>query len=61
MIGDSKEHVCAGRYEVIATHDPEAYQQGQFFYHSKAHEDRHVSTVGILSSTSKGRTPKLTT
>jgi hypothetical protein len=43
MIGDAKEHVCSGCYEVIATHDPEAYQQGSFYYHSKAHEDRHVS------------------
>ncbi len=43
MIGDAKEHICSGCYEVIATHDPEAYQQGTFYYHSKAHEDRHVS------------------
>ena len=43
MIGDAKEHVCSGCYQVIAPHDPEAYQLGSFFYHSKAHEDRHVS------------------
>jgi hypothetical protein len=43
MIGDAKEHVCSGCYQVIAPHDPEAYQQGRFFYHCKAHEDRHVS------------------
>jgi hypothetical protein len=43
MIGDAKEHICSGCYQVIAPHDPEAYQLGSFFYHSKAHEDRHVS------------------
>jgi hypothetical protein len=56
MSGDSKERVCAGCYEVIAPHDPEAYEQGDFFYHSKAHEDRHLSTVGIVFSRSKGQT-----
>jgi hypothetical protein len=43
MIGDAKEHICSGCYEVIATHDPEAYQQGTFYYHSKAHEEMHMS------------------
>ena len=43
VIGDAKEHVCSGCYQVIAPHDTEAYQQGNFFYHSKAHEDKHVS------------------
>ena len=43
MIGDAKEHICSGCYEVIASHEPEAYQRGTFYYHSKAHEDRHVS------------------
>lgn len=43
MIGDAKEHVCSGCYQVIAPQDPEAYQQGDYFYHSKAHEDKHVS------------------
>jgi hypothetical protein len=43
MIGDAKEHICSGCYQVIAPHDPEAYQQGDFFYHSKAHEDKHVA------------------
>ena len=43
MIGDAKEHVCSGCYEIIASHDPEAYQQGEFYYHSKSHEDRHAS------------------
>ena len=56
MCGDAKERVCAGCYEVIAPHDPETYQQGECFYHSKAHEDRHLSTVGILFSRLKERT-----
>ncbi len=43
MIADAKEHICSGCYEVIASHDPEAYQRGIFYYHSKPHEDRHVS------------------
>jgi hypothetical protein len=43
MIGDAIEHICSGCYEVIASHDPEAYQRGTFYYHSKSHEDRHVS------------------
>jgi hypothetical protein len=43
MIGDAKEHICSGCYQVIASHDPEAYQEGIFYYHSKAHEDMHVS------------------
>jgi len=43
MVEDAKEHICSGCYEVIASHDPEAYQHGAFYYHSKAHEDRHVS------------------
>jgi hypothetical protein len=43
MIADAKEHICCGCYEVIASHDPEAYQQGTFYYHSKAPEDRPVS------------------
>jgi hypothetical protein len=43
MIGDGKEHVCSGCYEIIATHDPEAFQRGNFYYHSAAHEDRHAA------------------
>jgi hypothetical protein len=43
MIGDGKEHVCSGCYEIIATHDPEAYQSGKFYYHSSAHETMHSS------------------
>jgi hypothetical protein len=42
MIGDAKEHVCSGCYEIIAPHDPEAYQEGTFYYHSRAHKDKHV-------------------
>jgi hypothetical protein len=43
MVGDAKEHICSGCFEIIASHDPEAYQQGAFYYHSKAHEDMHAS------------------
>ena len=43
MVGDAKEHICSGCYGVIAPHEPEAYQEGAFYYHSKAHEDMHVS------------------
>jgi hypothetical protein len=43
MIGDGKEHVCSGCYEIIATHDPEAYQSGAFYYHSNGHEEMHAS------------------
>jgi hypothetical protein len=41
MIGDGEEHICNGCYAIIATHEPEAYQIGTFYYHSKAHEDMH--------------------
>ena len=52
MIGDGKEHVCSGCYEIIATHDPEAYQSGKYYYHSGAHETMHASRSrnGVLSS-----------
>jgi uncharacterized protein (DUF169 family) len=43
MVGDAKEHICSGCYEIIAPHEPEAYQEGAFYYHSKAYEDMHVS------------------
>ena len=43
MIGDGQEHVCSGCYEIIATHDPEAFQRGKYYYHSAAHEDMHAS------------------
>jgi hypothetical protein len=46
MVGDAKEHICSGCYEVIASHDPEAYQRGTFHYHSKAHENWHVFRNG---------------
>ena len=46
MVGDGKEHICSGCHEVIATHEPEAYQRGAFYYHSKAHEGRHASRNG---------------
>jgi hypothetical protein len=43
MIGDGQEHTCSGCYEIIATYDPEAYQRGKYYYHSKGHENLHVS------------------
>ena len=43
MVQDAKEHICSGCYEVIASHDPEAYQKGAFYYHSEAHEAWHAS------------------
>ena len=43
MIGDGKEHICSGCREIIAPAEPEAYQDGDFYYHSKAHEDMHAS------------------
>ena len=46
MIGDAQEHICSGCYAVIASHEPEAYQRGTFYYHSKAHEHWHISRNG---------------
>ncbi|MBZ5642085.1 MAG: hypothetical protein LAO19_04945 [Acidobacteriia bacterium] len=43
MVGDAKVHICSGCNEIIAPYDPEAYQEGTFYYHSKAHEDMHAS------------------
>jgi hypothetical protein len=42
MIQDGREHVCSGCFQIIATHDPQAYQKGDFFYHSESHEDIHA-------------------
>lgn len=42
MVRDAQEHVCSGCHGIIATHDPEAYQRGTFYYHSGAHEQMHV-------------------
>ena len=54
MIGDAIEHVCSGCYEVIASHDPEAYQRGTFYYHSKAHEGWHHSRTGDIVPKAEG-------
>ena len=55
MIGDAKEHICSGCYQVIASHDPEAYQQGTYYYHSKSHEDRHASRNWNVFLEAEGR------
>lgn len=54
MIADAKEHICSGCYEVIASHDPEAYQQGTFYYHSKAPRIGPSPAIGMLFSRRKG-------
>jgi hypothetical protein len=43
MIRDGKEHICSGCFQVIASHDPEAYRRGEFYYHSAYHEVMHRS------------------
>ncbi len=55
MIGDGQEHVCSGCYEIIATHDPEAYQQGKYYYHSGAHEEMHAARNRIAFAGRKGQ------
>ena len=48
MINDGQEHICHGCFEIIAAHEPEAYQRGKFYYHSEAHEDMHVHRPRII-------------
>jgi hypothetical protein len=58
MIGDGREHVCSGCYEIIATHDPEAFQRGSFYYHSGAHEDMHAARSRNRFLSSNGQQPQ---